>query len=394
MDKKKILIVSRSFYPEQSPRSLRTTELVKEFARLGHDVTLLTIKNYDIHPSLEEEYGITIKDMGKLRFPDVQLTGMDGIKNLSIRAIKRGLQLFFEYPHIELLFKVSKALKKESGYDLMISIAAPYPVHWGVAKARSARHPIAKIWVADCGDPYVGRENDSFNVLFYFSFIEKWFSRKADFITIPFEGARSAYFEEFHPKIRIIPQGLSFPKQQNTDHTYSRNHDITFAYFGNIESYRHYAIPFLEKLNSVKKSFKFIIYTRRKDIFESHLDQQTLNKCLLMDYVERDVLLDQLSSVDFLVHFPYQKETQKSLKLIDYNYLNKPILEYKNDDFSDRVFNEFLNYNFENKKEFEDYEKYRIENVCADFLKLTGVSDTEIDSGKSRKGAFDSQVIN
>ena len=34
--KKRILIVSRSFYPDNSPRAFRTAELSKEFARQGH----------------------------------------------------------------------------------------------------------------------------------------------------------------------------------------------------------------------------------------------------------------------------------------------------------------------------------------------------------------------
>jgi hypothetical protein len=38
---KKILIISRSFYPMNSPRSFRTTELAKEMASNGHDITLL-----------------------------------------------------------------------------------------------------------------------------------------------------------------------------------------------------------------------------------------------------------------------------------------------------------------------------------------------------------------
>jgi len=36
MERKKILIVSASFYPENSPHSFRTTELTKEFARQQH----------------------------------------------------------------------------------------------------------------------------------------------------------------------------------------------------------------------------------------------------------------------------------------------------------------------------------------------------------------------
>ena len=367
---KKILIVSRSFYPENSPRSIRTTELVKEFARQGHEVTLITIKDDIFHRPFEEEHGVTIKDLGKLCLPKVELEGSNGLPRMIKRGLRRGLDLFLEYPDIELAYRVQRALEFEDGYDLLISIAVPYPVHWGVAKARTPDHRIAKTWVADCGDPYFGLENDSFSPPFYFSFVEKWFCRKTDFITIPFEGAQSAYFEEFHFKIRIVPQGLSFPKLSDVKMNYD-NELVTFAYFGNIASYLHYAVPFLEKLNTVGKPFRFIVYTRRRDVFENTLQPKTLEKCSLRDYVDRDTLLRTLSTVDFLIHFPYQKESQKSLKLIDCHFLQKPILEYKNNEQSDQAFREFLDYDFTQKKEFEDYSKYQIENICTKFLTLT-----------------------
>lgn len=371
MNKQKIIIVSRSFYPENSPRSLRTTELVKEFARQGHEVTLLTLKNDQHHESFEAEHGVTIKDFGPLKFSPVELDGSSGFTRIIKRVLRRGLLQLFEYPDIELMYRVKKALQKESGYDLLISIAVPYPIHWGVAWARREENPIAETWVADCGDPYYGLENDSFNKLFYFAWVEKWFCRKADFITIPFEGGESAYFEEFHSKIKVIPQGLSFPLEINGEqYSNNENETVTFAYFGNIQSYLHYAEPFLEKLNTVEKDFKFIVYTQNKELFREKLDHQTLKKCELNSYVEREKLLSRLSSVDFLIHFPYRKDSQKSLKLIDYNFLRKPILEYKNDHFSDEVFREFLEFNFENKRDFEDYEKYKIENVSASFIEL------------------------
>ncbi|MCK5338692.1 MAG: hypothetical protein KAJ50_07770, partial [Bacteroidales bacterium] len=93
--------------------------------------------------------------------------------------------MFFEYPAIEEMFKVKKILKNENGYDLLISFAVPFPVHWGTAWARTKNHEIAKVWVADCGDPYMGNTNDSFRKLFYFKYPEKWFCKKTDFITIP-----------------------------------------------------------------------------------------------------------------------------------------------------------------------------------------------------------------
>ncbi|MBK7525412.1 MAG: hypothetical protein IPI53_15025 [Saprospiraceae bacterium] len=37
----KVLIISGDFYPVNSPRSFRTTELAKELSRQGNEVTLM-----------------------------------------------------------------------------------------------------------------------------------------------------------------------------------------------------------------------------------------------------------------------------------------------------------------------------------------------------------------
>src|SRR5699024_3428218 len=157
------------------------------------------------HDQFEEEFGVMIKDLGKLRFPKVSLDSSSRALRLLKRGVRRGLLQLFEYPNIELMHRVKKALKDEYGYDLLISVAVPHPVQWGVARAWREEDPIAKTWIADCGDPYYGLESDSFKKVFYFAYIEKWLFRKVDYITIPFEGARSAYFGEFQDKIRIIP---------------------------------------------------------------------------------------------------------------------------------------------------------------------------------------------
>ena len=55
MDKKRILIISSAFYPFNSPRSFRTTELAKEFARRGHQVKVIT-PSYPEHRQFQEEF--------------------------------------------------------------------------------------------------------------------------------------------------------------------------------------------------------------------------------------------------------------------------------------------------------------------------------------------------
>ena len=98
----------------------------------------------------------------------------------------------------------TNSLKKEKGHDLILSIAHPYPIHWGVASIWNKNQSIAKYWIADCGDPYLNQDNGGWKPPYYFGFVEKWFMRKATFITVPIVEALSGYFKEFHDKIKII----------------------------------------------------------------------------------------------------------------------------------------------------------------------------------------------
>ena len=108
MSSKKILIVSSAFYPENSPRSFRTTELVKELCRQGHQVTLYTIKQDEYHLPLEKEYGVRIKDLGSRKLPNINIAKGNKLMVLAKRVVNRALLQLVLYPDIELMFKVKK----------------------------------------------------------------------------------------------------------------------------------------------------------------------------------------------------------------------------------------------------------------------------------------------
>lgn len=363
---KKILIVTNGFYPENSPRSLRATELAVELAKQGNAVKVITHYRDGINEFCHEN-GIEFKNLGKLTWPVPTIKGT-GIIRLFWRAITRFSSLWFAYPLIQIVPLVKKVLNGESNYDLLISVAVPYPIHWGVALARKNNNQIAKVWVADCGDPYMGQENDTFKPPFYFGWVEKWFCRKANYISIPFEGARTAYYKKFHNKIKIIPQGLSFPELSQNN---KKNEVITFAYAGNIVSYLHYALPFFNYLNTIETDFRFHIYTIDKDVYLNNLNEKTLSKCIFNDYKDRKTLLTELNNVDFLLHFPYKIGIQKSLKLVDYFYLSKPVLSFVATQESHNALEEFLKYDFKNQMQIDNVEAYYIKNVANQFLELT-----------------------
>jgi glycosyltransferase involved in cell wall biosynthesis len=365
--KRRILLVSNGFYPELSPRSFRATELAKEFYRQGHEVVVVSKYREHDYSDFLNEFPVTFKMWGKSRFPIVP-----SIKNRRLGLISRGLSRFllllFEYPGIEDMFHVKKALRNENGYDLMISFAAPYPIHWGVAWARTAKHTVAKIWVADCGDPYMLDTNDSFGKPFYFRYFEKLFGHKADFITIPREEMKKYYYKEFHNKIRIIPQGFNF-EEVKLNKTKPTNKVPTFAFAGTFIRTTRNPGPLLEYLSELESDFRFIIYTKDAQLVLPYI-KSFKHKIEIRDYIPRPDLLFILSQMDFLVNIGYDPATQSPSKLIDYAFAKRPVLNIDSG-FNKNIVEEFIAGDYSKQMVIPDVEKYNIKNVACKFLDLT-----------------------
>ena len=366
MDNKRILIVSRSFFPAISPRSFRATELAREFARQGKSVKVITsfVDGVDYN-----EMAITMdmqfKNLGKEKLRAFKLQDNEPLI-LAKRLINRLLHLVFEFPDIQLIPLVVKALKREANYNLIISIAVPYPIHWGVAMARTSKNKIADIWVADCGDPYMGDRIDTFRKLFYFKYIEKWFCRKADYLTIPVGESMKGYYDEFHYKIRIIPQGFSFGETTFSGKVF--NHPIRFAYAGNIIPVNRDPRPFLDYLCTLTVDFKFIIYTKKVDLINNY-GSRLKEKLEIRDYIPRNELLPILASMDFLVNFDNNTNIHTPSKLIDYAITRRPILNVTSN-LDKSAISSFLARDYSKAYIIKDIEQYNISKVVGKFLEL------------------------
>lgn len=363
---KKILIVSNAFYPENSPRSFRTMELAKELVRKGNEVTVIT------HPregttTFCENFGIQFKSLGNLTWPEPKIKGSGSIR-FFWRLVTRFSTLLFEYPKIQLLFLVKKALKLEKDYDALISVAVPYPIHWGVARIWSKK--IAKVWIADCGDPYMGQENDTFKPPFYFGWVEKWFCKKVDYLTVPTEKSIGGYYPDFHSKIKVIPQGFKFEDIQLSKGEISKE-KIVFGYAGMFIPGRRDPSEFLIYLNNLPEqyNFEFQIYTPTPQ-FAIPFIKENNNRIVLKEILPREKLLFELSKMNFVVNFENVGATQTPSKLIDYIIIEKPVLSIKYGDLKTTIINEFLEGNFKQKMELPKRDIYKIENVANQFLTL------------------------
>lgn len=365
--KKRILIVSGGFYPKTTPRALRTTELAIELSKQGHEVAVYFPAKELNYKSFEEKHNVRINDLGPIRFNGIQLKG-NKIQLLIRRLIRRILQVVIEWPDIQLMLQVVKKLKTENRHDLIVSVAVPYPIHWGVAFIQGKSHKIAEYWVADCGDPYMGDTTDSFRKIFYFKYIEKWFCRKADFITVPFKGAISAYYPEFHEKIRVIPQGFSFDKLNLPVYKKTSAFPL-FAYAGSFIPGRRDPGEMLKFLSSCDRSFKFIVYTSQKGMFVPFMNLLK-DKLEIRDIISHDELLKVLAGMDFLINFDNNTTTQLPSKLIDYSITGRPVLNItSNFDFS--ILLEFMDGVYDRKMLLDPPDNYNIREIAKKFIELT-----------------------
>ena len=369
MDKKKILIVTHGFYPAQSPRSFRATELAKEFCRQGHQVTVMAPFREGTD-KLAQEYGFQYKSLGILNWRIFNFKSLGVVGRLYNKVVNRVLPLLFEYPMMELFFKVRKALKQEKNtYDLMISIAVPYSIHWGIASVwKTSGNNVAKKWFADCGDPYCLQENDTFQSPFYFKWVEKWFMRKADYITVPTVNSFKGYFPEFHSKLRVIPQGFRFEDIEKRETI--NDGILRFGYGGVFIPGRRDPREFIAFLTSLPKSlkFEFHIFTSTPQLVLPFVGDDI--RILVHHLINRKELLATLSSFQFVVNFANKGTAQTPSKLIDYAIIGKPILNIETGSLDAEIIKQFLQGIYANALQLENVDKYKIENIVHLFLKL------------------------
>jgi glycosyltransferase involved in cell wall biosynthesis len=368
MIKKKIIIISYVILPVQFPRAYRTLELALELAKQGHDVTLYAVLGEYDYTKYEIEYNIKIRNLGKVIFSTLNSDGTIQ-RSLIIRVLNKLLHRFLEFPEIELMLMIPRIIKSEKNVDLLISVAKPFPIHWGCALAKNiTKTTFPKIWAADCGDPYMGDKYARPKRFFYFKYVEKWFCRNADFIVIPFDGAIEAYYPEFRNKIKIIPQGFRFDNI-NLSLNNIPNSVPTFAYAGVFRKVIRDPSTFLDYLSSLEREFKFILYTKDTDYLMPYVDRLK-NKIEIRDYVPRDQLLYALSQMDFLVNFENNSTVNSPSKLIDYALAKRPILSVSPYSLPINMINEFLDGNYQNQFIVHNIEQYNITNVTKQFCSL------------------------
>lgn len=358
-----ILIVSGSFYPQNSPRAFRTTELVKEFVRLRHKVTLyIPEMEYDLTEFLCT-FPISVKYYQEVperrRFVGISVVD---------RAIFHYEHWLIDRPSLSNMKYVQQAIQGESGFDLLITIAVPHYIHWAVGKLYEKEHRIAKTWVADCGDPFMLAGSVAQKPPFWFKPLEKRWCRLCDYIAVPTDTSYQGYYPEFKDKIRVIPQGFNFEDVVLPD--YKKNEIPTFAFAGSLIPGKRDPRCLLDWLSTLDMPFRFIAYGGNVRQFMEPYQQRLGDKLVIENPIPRNQLLPVLAKMDFLINIGNGTKVQTPSKLIDYTLTKRPIITIESNDIKEETLLEFLNGDYSHKDAPIDISQYDIHNVAQQFLEL------------------------
>lgn len=357
-----ILIISRTTFPMQKPRSFRTAELSEQLAKMGHDVTLYTVQGKYDYTSYMQKTGIIMKPI-RMKYATL---ASDGSRKSGFmdKVMTKLFRRCLYYPDIEFMFRMKKILQEENDVDLLITIAQPHSIHWGVgfAKAKLGKK-FPKVWVADCGDPFCGSPFGNWPK--YMSYFEKKWCRQVDYITVPTGTSKEGYFPEFRDKIRVIPQGFDFSKTPIME--YKKNSIPTFIFTGAIHPGRS-PKRFMDYLLTLDIDYKFLLY------MHSPLDKkyETLSNGkikYMIGYGRKDII-KACSQADFLINVKNISSVQTPSKLIDYGISKRPILEVSDDFKEKEEFSQFMKGIYDSQLQIKNLDSYKIENVAARFVSL------------------------
>ena len=360
-------MISQHLFPMPTPRAHRTTELMIELSKMGHDVTLYAVLGKHDYASFEKQYNVKIKGIS-LKYMIHPYNSDNDKKRAFVDKVLGRLFGKFEFPNIEFLYRISDILKKDHDYDALITIADPHQIHWGTARYKE-KYPnkFPKVWIADCGDPFM-LNGASEGHLHFFSKYEKQFCSQCDYITVPVENAKIGYFPEFRNKIKVIPQGFNFTLDQNIQHT--SNSILTFGFAGNFYKDIRNPESFINYLASLKIDFNFVVYTPFPNLINQYKSKLG-NRLIVRNAIPRIELIEEMKKMDFLVNIEnINSPAQIPSKLIDYGITGRPILSINPTVLNTHLIDEFMNKDYSNQMIIENLMQYHISRVAEKFIEL------------------------
>lgn len=260
MKKKKILVITTCFSPENAIGSVRLTKMVKYLYRAGFDITVLSPK---LHEASKIDYSMEceeLKDVIRVLIPQGGLfnkylqkrrnkaISRKSASNYLSKESKQGIvnnikiELFrfihFFYTIIRNYDWRNQVLKfvnnnfKAHEFDIVLSSYPSLGAHWAAQKIK--RRSIAKYWVADFRDPLNYEKTTNRFIYNIYTRIQNSIIYKADLVTTISKGLIKKLNQNDEGKFMLLYNGYDESDFNNTKFLNMTGNNLVLSYVGSL----------------------------------------------------------------------------------------------------------------------------------------------------------------
>lgn len=373
----KILVLSRWFFPAKNPRAFRTTELVRELSKRGHEVDFFCPEDAVVDGDFVTDrltlYRVPMAQLRKQEKVSSNLEENYSWQSPYINVIRKVSSYFLGGGPRDIIYalRLYRELKKRihtKEYDLLLAIS--YPFSLLIASVLHCLHnERIRCKIADCGDPLY--YNLGIKTAPYFKHVEKVILQRFDWVTVPMQEAMVGYRHcNLGGRLRVVPQGVKLLDVK--DDAYSLNSVPTFCYAGVF--YEKIRDPrfFFDFLCGVQVPFSFIVYALDDPFTKRALlsyKRRLGEKLVIKEPIARQQLIYEMAKMNFVLNFDNENSNQRPSKLIDYAMSRRPILSFNRQTFQPKIFQAFLKGDYSGQY-YVDLEQYDIRRVVDQFEAL------------------------
>lgn len=379
---KKILVLSFSFYPDDSPNTYRWKNILDVWANEGIEIHVVSAQKGQFS-SYEIINGIKIYRTGKTLFQRFKSKlgklSDDKIFNKNTNKLNKESLIRIIYnktwkkliwPDWAFLFykpalKLARKIIKKEGITHLITISWPFTDHLVGYKLKQE---FDLFWLAETIDPFSFNQAINNYKLYYKKSlsIEKKIMYKADSLVVMNDLIRDKYvslFPNIKNKVNVI-HNIYVPEKTDFVPQYYKNpNTIKLVFMGTlcseVRSPDNLLLLFKKLLNqNFSKKIELHFYGKIKSNIKSFKAFEALinDRIFLHGVVPKKHVKSILEESDILINIGNSNPYQEPSKIIEYMYLGKPIINVysiDNDSSKKLLSNYKLNFNIN---------KFQIEN--------------------------------
>lgn len=368
----KILVISNSYTPRNSPRAFRWTALCEEWAKLGHEVHVVTgwepgLEQYEIANRVNVHRVGGILDMArKWALPgdtgpqgnDSKLNNQVRVRRINVRAwlsysMGRMLRVVYNltwkkvyWPDFAFLWiwpaaRKSRSLHKALEFNVMITVSHPFSDHIVGYILRRTYQSLG--WVADSGDPFAFSEGSPSNNLVLYKRLNYWIEQKVldatDCFTVTTDETKLLYLQHYKrisSKLHVVPPLLNplFDQIDTDNKNVFDNDAIVMLYAGVFYRKMRSPEPLLKLISTVTcnseilKSKLQLHVIGSPDIIIRKLERYPLlqPRVFIHGVVSHRKAINHMVNADLLVNIGNNTPYQLPSKVIEYMATGLPIV--------------------------------------------------------------------